>query len=160
MDKRESTNLNTHNDLDKNKKGKSNALIYLGIVVVVALVVYIALSNLSSGKASINVLLSAPNSTNLYPLNTTRFILQVNNTGSSYIKNLDVGFYLGNGTLSVYNVSLPPGKGARIPINYTYAIAGTYNFKAIVDPGSIFNFTNNSIKTYKYRPYNYRNYHG
>ena len=87
--------------------------------------VYIALSGLSSAKASINVSLSAPNSTNLYPLNTTRFILQVNNTGSSYIKNLDVGFYLGNGTLSVYNVSLPPGKGARIPINYTYTIIKT-----------------------------------
>ena len=148
MDKKESTNLGTHkNSNTNNKKSKGNTLIYLGVIVVVALVVYIALSGLSSAKASINVSLSAPNSTNLYPLNTTRFILQVNNTGSSYIKNLDVGFYLGNGTLSVYNVSLPPGKGARIPINYTYAIAGIYNFKAIADPGSIFNFTNSSVKS-------------
>ncbi|MCL5423710.1 MAG: hypothetical protein M1385_01330 [Candidatus Marsarchaeota archaeon] len=148
MDKKESANLGTHKDLDKNnKKSKSNTLIYLGIIVVIALVVYITLSSLSSGKVSINVLLSAPNSTHLYPLNTTKFILQVNNTGSSYIKNLDVGFYLGNGTLSVYNVSLPPGKGARIPINYTYGVAGIYNFKAIADPGSVFNFTNNSVKS-------------
>ncbi len=80
-----------------------------------------------------------------YPFKTAYFSIQINNTGSNHIKNLDLGFYLNHSLIRSYNVSLPPYKGASIPINYTFNTSGTYNFEVIANPSLILNISNKSI---------------
>lgn len=95
---------------------------------------------------SMNVVLSANNSNAiLYPFQETHFTLQLNNTGSEYIKNMDVGFYLNHSLIHSYNVSLPAHKGASVSINYTYNSSGAYDFEVIANPALVMNFTNDSV---------------
>lgn len=121
------------------------------LYIIIAIVIILALSATAlfanaKHAYSMNVLLNANNSNStIYPFQETHFTVQLNNTGSEYIKNMAVGFYLNHSLINSYNVSLPAHKGASISINYTYNSSGIYNFEVIANPALIMNFTNNSV---------------
>lgn len=108
----------------------------IAIVVLVAVWVY-ASSNLNTSY-SVSVLLSPVSPMqNYYPFQTEEFRMLINNTGRSQLSDLTVVFYADNVTEHTYSVTLPPGTGSSIYINFTYPINGTYTFSAVADPAGL-----------------------
>ncbi len=114
-----------------------NLIFYACIAIAIAVVAYAAVSLLANQERSISLVLAHTTTTGLFPYNTTRFFIIVNNTGNNYISGLLVGFYVNDQVYHSYNVSIPQGKAATIPVNFTYPVAGNYSFEAVVDPGRL-----------------------
>lgn len=111
-------------------------ILYAVIAAIVVVAVVFAASKLIAPEVSVAVSLTS-NTTVTYPYQTSYFDIVVNNTGSSAIRGLVVGFYL-NGTAQHYStVSIPSGKSATVVENYTYTTAGNYTFSAIADPAHV-----------------------
>ncbi len=121
-----------------------NTVFYLIIGIAIVAVAYFALSwGFGGGSAvSIRIGLYSTNASNLYPFNTTTFMIQMNNTGTMRISNMLIGLYLNGNPVRTYNISLPAGQGARVILNYSYQHNGTYDFEAIADPAHVFDIKN------------------
>ncbi len=130
-----------------NKHTKLNNYIYLVLGIAIVLIGYLLISGNLSGPQMLNLNVTTSNVTNIYPLNTTFFSVNLKNTGNNQINDLLVAIYLQNTTLHAYNVTLPPGKNITIPFNYTYASYGNYLFRFIADPTHVFNVSNRSKLT-------------
>lgn len=115
----------------------NNLIFYAALAVAIAVVVYAALSLTTGGQYEVSLALAHTQVASLFPYNTTHFVILVNNTGSEYISGLLVGFYVNGQAYHNYNVSIPGGKAATIPVNFTYPQQGNYSFEAIVDPGHL-----------------------
>jgi len=75
----------------------------------------------------------------VYPYQNIQLPLSVANTGSNPIKNLSIGIELNGNLTKLYKVTLPAGKQTAIPFNYTPTSPGTYIFRAVADPGKLYN---------------------
>ncbi len=113
-----------------------NMVFYSVIAIAIAVVAYVAVL-LSTQAGSVSLLFGYTNTSMLFPFNTTRFFIILNNTGSNYISGMLVGFYVNNKPYRNYNVSIPQGKSATIVVNYTYPIPGNYLFEAVADPARL-----------------------
>lgn len=126
-----------------------NVLLYGAIAIIAAVAVFSAIvitfqpSGPYNVKVSITPMNYAPNAT--YIFNNTKFNITIKNTGSSYIKGMQVGFYLNNQALKYYNVSIPAHSNASISENYTYTANGTYDFSAVANPSSLLPVSNSSV---------------
>ena len=123
--------------------------IVFAVVLLIAVFVITLFIRNSSHVYSINVLLaansmSAANSP-FYQFQTSYFNIQINNTGSNYIRGMLLGFYLNHTLIEYYNVSLPPHKGAAVSTNYTYNKSGKYNFEIDANPSQILTFSINIV---------------
>lgn len=121
----------------------------LGIYIVIALAIIIAAAvianGLLAGNYSVRVSMSSmAHPAQWYPYQTSRITIMVNNTGTSKISDLSVGFYINGMQQSSYKVTIPAGKSATILTNYTYPANGTYLFKAVADPGNLMSIANRS----------------
>ncbi len=106
-------------------------------MVAIVAVIYLATTFMVGSTYSVSLELAYTPTANLFPYNTTRFAIIVNNTGSAYIYGMLVGFYVNGQAFHNYNVSIPQGKAATILVNFTYPQEGNYSFEAIVDPGHL-----------------------
>lgn len=122
-----------------------NIIFYGALVVVIAAVAYTVLYYGMHGAYDISVGIAHTGTSGLFPYNTTRFVIVLNNTGSSVINGLLVGFYVNGQAYKTYNVTIPEGKVAQIPVNYTYSKPGSYVFEAIADPAHLIGFSNRSL---------------
>lgn len=118
---------------------KRNMLVYGIIAIAIIAASYIILSNVINANQSysLSIKMYYTNTSDLYPFNTTRFLILVNNTGKKPINDLLVGFYLNDRPLHMYNVSIPTGETAPIKVNYTYKTTGIHNFKVVADPANV-----------------------
>ena len=113
--------------------------IYAIIVIVIAIGVAYVLSNtLLGGNYKVDVTITQYGNAT-YPYQTSQFLINVTNVGSSAISNLPVGFYLNGIQQTVNNTSIPAGQTVTLIRNYTYTSPGSFYFQAIADPGQTFN---------------------
>jgi hypothetical protein len=125
-----------------------NVLLYGAIAIIVAVAVFIAIvaTVQPNGPYHIDVSMTPinynPHAT--YIFNNTKFNITISNTGSSYVRGMQVGFYLDDQGINYYNVSIPPHESAHISENYTYSHNGTYNFTVVADPSHILDIANSS----------------
>ncbi|MCL4372331.1 hypothetical protein M1373_03370 [Candidatus Marsarchaeota archaeon] len=126
-----------------------NVLVYGAIAIVVTIAVFIAILLIIPPNGAYEIKVSMlplnynPNAT--YPFNFTTFQILINNTGSTYVKGMQVGFYMDAQGIKYYNVSIPPHQHAYINQSYIYGANGTYNFSVIADPGHIMDISNSSV---------------
>jgi hypothetical protein len=129
---------------------KRNMLFYGIIAIAIVATSYIIISNVMNANSnhSLSIKTYYTNVSDLYPFNTTRFLILINNTGKNNINDLLVGFYLNNKPLHMYNVSIPTGETAPIRINYTFKTTGTHDFKVVADPANVLDLnTRNSTQS-------------
>ncbi len=122
----------------------NKAVIAIVIIAIIAAIgAYITANMLLplSSAYAVNLRLAASaNST--WPFSTAYFNLSIRNTGGASIKGMIVGVYVNGNAYRMYNVSLPEGKNASIPFNYTFLSSGTYKFSAVADPSYAFDIKN------------------
>src|SRR5208283_3297763 len=113
-------------------------MVYCAIAVVIAAVVAVVLLSSFNHSYSIDVKMQTNSSATLYPYQTSRFVVYVNNTGPGEISGMPFIVYLNGNLFKSYTVTLPAGRGGEIPFNYTYPYNGTYQFSAVADPAHVF----------------------
>lgn len=116
--------------------------IYLWIVFfVVVLAVAFYLRFYSSGQIGLvtGFAGNALSYQNVYPYQRVVVIAYINNTGSVAISDLGVEELINGNIVNAYGVTVPSGKVASIPINYTPVQNGTYNITVIADPNKLYN---------------------
>ncbi|MDE1851504.1 MAG: hypothetical protein KGH69_02345 [Candidatus Micrarchaeota archaeon] len=74
--------------------------------------------------------------------------VQVNNVGSSALKNVSLGFTLNGNTTTIYSITLPAGKQLTLYFNYSPSASGVYNFTAAIDPDRLYNIGNRQSTVY------------
>ena len=99
-----------------------NLFFYVIIAIAIVAVAYFVMSGNIHKVYSVNTQLYSSNTSNLYPYNTTHFLILVNNTGTTAISGMLIGFYINGAASHMYNVSIPIHKTADIYINYTYPL--------------------------------------
>ncbi len=120
-------------------------VVYAVIVIVVAGGVAYALTRTAlAGNYSMSVSISGSVPSQVYPYQTSRFTISLNNTGSRTISQIPVVIYLNNNQYGSYKVTLPPKQSTTLPLNYTYTASGPYSFEVIADPGHLFDIANRS----------------
>lgn len=128
---------------------QKNIILYGAIAIIVVVAVFLALiiSFPPPGPAHIDVSMNAVNYVpgHTYLFNNTRFNITIKNTGSSYVKGMEVGFYLNSQALKYYNVSIPAHDSVHINENYTFTQNGTFNFSAVANPSGILDIANSSV---------------
>ena len=135
-DKKASKQDGSANPKQREELSRTNILFYCVLAIVVVLAVAFAVSRMYKANYQVAVALTT-NTAVSYPYQTSYFIVNVTNKGTSGIGSLNVGFYL-NGTPIRYNtVSLPAGSSAHIIENYTYLSSGNYSFLAVADPAHV-----------------------
>ncbi len=113
------------------------------IAIIAAVSAYLIASMLLPMQGAYKVSIKLAASTNsTWPFATTYFNLSIRNTGDASIKGMIVGVYVNGNAYRMYNVSLPSGRNASIPFNYTFLSSGNYRFSAIADPSYAFNIKN------------------
>lgn len=78
----------------------------------------------------------------VYTYQRLQIPVQVNNIGSSQIRNVSLGFVLNGNTTTIYSVTLPAGKQLTLYFNYSPTSSGAYNFTAVIDPDRLYNIGN------------------
>ncbi len=128
---------------------RTDALVYVGIAVVAAIVVFAA-AVLLRPAASYSVHVSMQpvgiSGTALYPYQPVYFRVTVDNTGQA-ISDMPLSIYLNNSIFKSYKVSIPAHESATINGTYVFQSNGTYEFDAVADPGDLLTLTNRSAAT-------------
>jgi hypothetical protein len=120
-------------------------LIYVVLAIVVAVAAAFAVERLAfPNNYSLSVVMKTNNTATMYPYQTSRLTVQVNNTGMAQVQGLVVGIYLNGTELKYYTVTLPSRRGVTLVYNYTYIASGTFAFQAVADPGRLLNIANRS----------------
>ena len=120
-------------------------MIYVVLAIVVAVAAAFAVERLAfPNNYSLSVVMKTNNTATMYPYQTSRLTVQVNNTGMAQVQGLVVGIYLNGTELKYYTVTLPSRRGVTLVYNYTYIASGTFAFQAVADPGRLLNIANRS----------------
>lgn len=133
--------------MDKNKSVKmrswkkilKNTIIELAIVIII---LTIAITYFKSYSIDVKSILL--NANNIYPYTFARFKIYINNTGSTYIKNMSVDIYFNNAINKSYLVSLAPEQGTILNISYEIPSSGKFAMMAVADPNKLLNIVNRS----------------
>ena len=128
---------------------RTNSLVYLGIAVVVAVVVFAAAVLLKpSGSYGLKVSMVPLGSYGpvLYPYQPISYRIIINNTGPA-VQDMPFSLYLNGSSLGTYKVSIPAHETAMINGTYIFTSNGTYEFDAVADPGYLLNIANRSAAT-------------
>ncbi len=110
------------------------AALYLRFYYAPALSVYVGFN--SSASTALG---------SVYPYQKAVLEFEINNTGSTLMRDVGVGIYVNGNNTYVYGVTVPPGKSARIRYNYTPARSGAYNITAVVDPNRLYDISDRAF---------------
>lgn len=121
------------------KSSYRDLLIYAALAIVIAIAVAFAVGRLTPSSYSLSVGMHSNSTGTIYPYQTSKFTIQVNNTGSASINNLVVGLYLNGTELRYYTVTVPSRRNVTMYYNYTYTTSGSFHLQAIADPGRLLN---------------------
>ncbi len=132
------------NSAEKNiaSNGPNKYYILFAVVIVAIVAVAYILMHQTQTQYNISVSMSAENLGALYPYNTTYFIINLTNLGSTPIEVLPFGFYVNGVEQNYTTYSIPAHNSIRIERNYTYTSNGIYTFSAIADPGEVIKLAN------------------
>ncbi len=124
------------------KTSRTSLLFYfvLAVVVVVAVAFLVNVFQTVGRNVLENYRVSVSLSTNTpvsYPYQTSYFLVNITNKGSSSIKGLTVGFYMDGSAIRYSSVDVPAGRTVQVVDNYTYLNPGNYTFSAVADPADV-----------------------
>ncbi len=130
---------------------KREILVYIAVAAIIVAAVAIAAGNYITNRSydvSVAMARYGPSYGGaMYPLQTSTYIINVSNKGSSKVSDMLVGFYLDGAVQSSKQVTLPPGQSVLFISNYTYPASGMYNFEAAADPGHLLNIRDRNSTT-------------
>lgn len=106
-------------------------------VIIVAAVLFVLSSSTLRGSYNVNVALYTTGQTAIYPYQTSHFVINVTNNGTTNINNMLLGFYLNGIAITTNTVSIPPHQSIILYRTYTYKSSGNYNFQAVADSGHL-----------------------
>ncbi|MGD0729213.1 MAG: CARDB domain-containing protein [Candidatus Micrarchaeaceae archaeon] len=110
-------------------------------VVVIAVALFILKGGFITSTPNLSVTLSNYGNAT-YPYQTSHFIINVTNEGTSPVSNLLFGFYLNGVQISTNTITLPSKESVLLIRNYTYQEPGNFYFQAIADPGHLLSVKN------------------
>ena len=113
-------------------------LIYAVIaVVIIAIVAVVLWGRVFKSTYNVDVSLTQFGPVPVYPYQTSHFLINITNNGSSPMDNVLLGFYLNGSQISTNTISVPAKASIQVIRNYTYQEAGSYDFQAVIDPGHL-----------------------
>ncbi|MCL4389046.1 MAG: hypothetical protein M1528_03260 [Candidatus Marsarchaeota archaeon] len=121
---------------------KTIAVYLIITLIVVAAVAAVLINSARSASYNVKVTLLTNSTGTMYPYQESGFRIYVNNTGGSEISGLPLLLYLNGNPFESYKMTLPGRVGTYITANYIYPSNGTYQFRAIADPGDVFQIAN------------------
>ncbi len=114
---------------------KIDYLIAAFFIIVIVAALYIRFTY--EPPININVNIGSYNGT-AYPFEKISIPIEVNNIGSSNIKDMGFEVLVNGNTTMEYSLTIPSGKEAVFYFNYTPTSSGNYNITAIADPAKLY----------------------
>ena len=111
-------------------------IVFAAIIIIVAL--YIRSYYQPSIALSVRLNTSGLPSGAFYEYQNLQIPIVITNTGGGVVKDMSIGVVINGNTTTVYSVTVPVGKVAVIPFNYTPKTSGKFTIEAVADPGKLY----------------------
>ncbi len=114
------------------------------ILTLIVLTVYVKFYHTQPVSLFINLSSGSQLST-AYPYQRITLPILVKNTGGSGVSRIPVQVYINGSKNTAYSLTIPVGKVAYIPFNFTPDSAGTFNITVVADPEKLYQVSNRAL---------------